>query len=116
MLCRSFTGASRLFGVLARLLFRTIASRIFPSEMTRPPSGGLVIGLLPRGSIVIDDLAAVAIVIEVPIMISLQDDDLVAVPVLIALAHHIAVAVAIMMAFADGDSDRADADSHLVRQ
>jgi hypothetical protein len=62
-----------------------------------------------------DDLAA--IMIHIPVMIALIDDDRVVIAVSVAVANHIAVPnhidIAVAMALADGHADRADAHANF---
>jgi hypothetical protein len=70
-----------------------------------------------QNSIVIDDDLA-AVVVDIPIMVALLDDDRVVIAA-IAVAHDIAVAhrvdIAVAMALADRHADRADADADFFR-
>jgi hypothetical protein len=62
-----------------------------------------------------DDLAAV--VIDIPIMIALFDDDRIAIAVIVAVANHFALAndIAISMALADGHADRSHTNANFIR-
>jgi hypothetical protein len=85
----------------------------------RPPEGGPVrTNHRSRRSVVIDDDLA-AVVIDVPIMIALLDDDRVMIAV-IAVANYIAVAhdvdIAVAMTLANGHADRADTNAYFFRK
>jgi hypothetical protein len=68
--------------------------------------------------VVDDDLAAV--VIDIPIVIALLDDDrIVVAAIAVAIANYIALAhdvdIAVAMTFTNGHADRADTHAHFFR-
>jgi hypothetical protein len=66
---------------------------------------------------VIDDHFA-AVVIDVPIMVALFDDDRITIAVIVAVANHFTLAndVAITMALADGHADRSHTHANFFRK
>jgi hypothetical protein len=66
------------------------------------------------GSVVIDDDLA-AVVIDIPIVIALFDDNRVAIAVIVPVANHFAVAndIAVAVAFTDRHADRAHTDANF---
>jgi hypothetical protein len=67
-----------------------------------------------RGLVVVDDDLA-TVVIDIPVMVALLDDDGVAITVIVAVANDLTFAddVAVTMAFANGHANRPDADADL---
>jgi hypothetical protein len=84
------------------------------SEKGRPKAALSSQASCSRRSVVIDDDLA-AVVIDIPIVIALFDDNRVAIAVIIPVANHFAFAndVAVTMAFADGHADRAHTDANF---
>jgi hypothetical protein len=63
-----------------------------------------------------DDFAAV--VIDVPIMIALFDDDRITIAVIVAVANHFTLAddIAVAMTLADGHADRSHTHANFFRK
>jgi hypothetical protein len=101
----------------ARRQLRSISPESVSSHEKSRPKAALSSQTKSASSVIDDDLAAV--VVHIPIMIALLDDDRVMIAV-IAVTNHIAVAnyidVAVAMALADGHADWTHTHADFLRK